>query len=291
MLAIESTSDAAPREPPMKSTATLLIFSIVVTCIHASRATAQAPQDAARTHFDAGTLAFTDGRWLDCAHDFERSFQIVFAPELLYNIGLCYQRAGAALPDADARPLLERALAAYERYLRELPSAPDAASVRTTIGDVQSRLARVDEPAPAPVVMEDVRGDQMAAPDEVEVSTPVPQRDEPPPIAPEREPTRHRSFVVTIVGAVLTAISFATAIALGIHAGDLYATDRATCAMTAAGCSDEQISDVSTFASAATAMYVASGVLLAGTALGFALEWTSGSDAPSRAMLTVSGAF
>lgn len=77
-------------------------------------------QDVARARdfYRAGTTAYQEQRWEACAHNFEDSFEIVHAPELLYNIGVCYQRAGEVHADR-ALPNWNKAIFAYRRYLRE----------------------------------------------------------------------------------------------------------------------------------------------------------------------------
>lgn len=237
--------------------------------------------DAARSYFESGTHAFEARQWLDCAHDFERSFEIVFAPELLYNIGLCYQRASSALPDAEASPLLDRSLSAYRRYLRELPDA-DPTTVQRDIDDLQARLDRITaaaaEAAPEPEI----------APEEPEVA-PVVDDDPEPSLTFEQ--VQRNQYPVTILAGALTLVSSVIAIGLGLHAQDLYNGLMATCARTDAGCSTDSINEVSTFSLASNIMYGASGVFLVGTGIGFGMEFTATEARPTSAMLTVSGRF
>lgn len=264
-----------------------------LTLAWTSVADAQSSAEAARTYFESGTLAFDEARWIDCAHDFERSFALVFAAELLYNIGLCYERAARALPDAQARPLLERALAAYQRYVRELPAASDAGSVRVAIADLQARL----EGAEGAVVEEATEAEEPAVspPRSSSEAVEAEAASAAAPAGPEGDETGARSaptYAITITGAALTVVALAVAIGLGAHAQGVYSRLASTCGATAAGCTEGQISEVADLSTGANAMYVAAGVMLAGTAVGFAIEFASGADgAPTRAVLAVGGRF
>lgn len=257
----------------------VFVLSLLLATLGAvSPLSAQSASESARLHFESGTLAFNEARWLDCARDFEASFQGVFAPELLYNVGLCYQRASNAVPDAEAAPLLERSLAAYRRYLRELPDSEDAVRIQRESADLQARLTRIQEmqaqtPDPEPIVQEPTPPPAPPVPELVFESVPRGQ------------------YPVTILAGALTLVSAVIAIGLGVHAQDLYNGLSATCGRTDAGCSMDSINEVSTFALASNIMYGVSGVFLAGTAIGFGLEFSATDSRPSRAYLSVSGSF
>ncbi len=73
----------------------------------------------ARRVFEAGQAAFDDARYGDALVHFRRAHNLSHRPALLFNIGLCADR----LRDDDA------AIEAYERYLAEVPSAPNRREV------------------------------------------------------------------------------------------------------------------------------------------------------------------
>lgn len=258
-----------------------VVFVVVVLSSWSRVAVAQTPEtpeDEARALFATGSVAFEEARWLDCAHLFERSFMIAFRPALLYNIGLCYQRAAAALSDADAIPILERAVAAYRRYLRELPDAANAARVQTSIGDIETRLGgaatTVEDPSPP-----------VAWPVPPPVESPVEPAPDPEPV-PVAVVARNE-FPITVATGALTLVSTALAIGLGVHAQSLYASLGSTCGQTSEGCPESSISEVGSFATGANVMWAVSGIALAGASIGFAVEFTATDTRPSVVALTV----
>jgi hypothetical protein len=225
---------------------------------------------AARTYFASASLAFDEARWIDCAHDFERSFQNSFAPVLLYNVGLCYQRAAGQAPDAEARPLLERALSAFQRYLREIPDADNADRVNIALLDIRARLARTVE---APLEVTETPT-EAAAP----VATPVLT-------TPTVETQRRGRYPLTIVGGALTVVLTAVAIGLGAHVLSI----QGDCPDNV--CADTKLKDEgNAYRLATNVMLALSGLVLAGTAVGFYFEFTA-TEPVSRAGLTLSGSF
>jgi len=251
----------------------LLVF--IPTLFVASLASAQddAHIEAAREHFSRGEIAFSQERWLDCATHFEASFQAIFAPELLYNIGLCYERAADTMGDSDSVSYMERALAAYTRYLRELPASSDAAALRIRIDDLRvlverARAAAEEDvepegdsvtlvPDPSSIVVEDP-GDDLVVDDIIVIGHPE---------------DRGFGFGWTLTGGAFTLASFVTAIGLSVAAQEQFNSLAATCGQTMDGCSTEDVNSILTLATSANAMYVVSGVLLAATGLAFGLEF------------------
>lgn len=73
----------------------------------------------ARSVFEAGQVAFDDGRYSDALGYFQRSYALSHLPELLFNIALCQDR----LRDDDA------AVASYRRYIYEMPRASNRPEV------------------------------------------------------------------------------------------------------------------------------------------------------------------
>lgn len=97
---------------------------------------AQAATDAdaaARQAFEAGSSAYDRGRFTEALTQFEKAYALSPRPKLLFNIG----RAA----DSDGKS--ERAIEAYEAYLRAFPQADNREFV-------EGRLARLRAPTAAP---------------------------------------------------------------------------------------------------------------------------------------------
>jgi tetratricopeptide (TPR) repeat protein len=85
---------------------------------------AQASRDEeARARFEAGRLAYASSRYADALSEFEHAYELSGRPELLYNMGQCFDRLRR---DADA-------IETFERYLRELPAASNRIEVETRL--------------------------------------------------------------------------------------------------------------------------------------------------------------
>jgi tetratricopeptide (TPR) repeat protein len=98
---------------------------VLVACVAApGRAQTSAQDEEAHRRFEAGQLAFGDGRYETALSDFRAAYELSHHAELLYNVGQCADRLRR---DADA-------LEAFERYLRE---AGDGARYRR---EVEARL-------------------------------------------------------------------------------------------------------------------------------------------------------
>lgn len=104
---------------------------------------------AARAHYEQGTRLYDLGRYDEAAAEFQRTFELSGAPELLFNI---------AQSEALAKHY-ERALLSYRSYLRRLPDAPNRPYVERRIHEMQelaarkqaARAARAPAPTPAAV--------------------------------------------------------------------------------------------------------------------------------------------
>lgn len=258
----------------------MFLFMVLLTFVPVASAQTPPSREAiqqAQEHFNRAELAFRQERWLDCATHFEQSFTTIFAPELLYNVGLCYERAADTMGDADSIPYMERAVGAYTRYLRELPQAPDVAGIRVRLDDLRVLLTRAraavaaeeaeeetveETPLPEPVLVEEDPSEDLVTED-IAVVAPV---------------DRGFGFGWTVTGAAFTLASFVTAIGLSIGAQEQFNDLAATCGQTPAGCSPSDVESVTTLATGANAMYVVSGILLAATGVAFGLElhfWSS----------------
>jgi tetratricopeptide (TPR) repeat protein len=94
----------------------LLLLLVAIGATVPSRGLAQASQDAeARMLFQAGELAFADGRFESALESFRRSYELSHRPELLYNIGTAADRLRR---DAEA-------ITAFEQFLAARPETPN----------------------------------------------------------------------------------------------------------------------------------------------------------------------
>lgn len=248
----------------------IILFVFISTSVSIPVLAQTAEQvEQAREHFSLGQRAYQHERWMDCATHFEASFQAVFAAELLYNIGLCYERAADTMDDVAAIAPMERAVAAYTRYLRELPETSDAATVQIRLTDLRTLLERAraasaavepepQEAAPEPIVPP-VDSDLVA--DDIVVTI------------PSVEPVnRGFGFGWAVTGGAFTLASFVTAIGLSLSAQEQFNSLASTCGQSGT-CSQADIDSLTTLASAANAMYVVSGILLAATGVALGLEF------------------
>lgn len=96
----------------------------------------------ARALFEAGFAAYEAGRYSDALGHFERAYERSGRAGLLFNVGQCHDRLRED----------ERAIEAFERYLRELPNAENRIQVEARIRALREGIARRSEPAPEPQV-------------------------------------------------------------------------------------------------------------------------------------------
>ena len=78
-----------------------------------------------------GRRLYDGSRWAEAATEFERAYSLGNDPALLYNLGLCYRKAGDA----------QRALALFEYYLHQVPDSPKRPSVEVRIRELKQELA------------------------------------------------------------------------------------------------------------------------------------------------------
>jgi len=93
----------------------------------------------ARRVFEAGELAFSDGRYGDALGYFKRAHELSARPALLFNIALCADR----MRDDDA------AIDAYERYIAEVPLASNRREVDDRLEALRGARARREAAANA----------------------------------------------------------------------------------------------------------------------------------------------
>jgi hypothetical protein len=106
----------------------------------------------ARALFDAGRVAFDEGRFENALEHFQRAYDLSQRPGLLFNIGTAADR----LRDDEV------ALHAFERYLELVPDTENRASVEARIAALRRALERStptpDEPSVVPEVTANVAG-------------------------------------------------------------------------------------------------------------------------------------
>lgn len=123
---------------------------------------------AAREAVARAQAAARAGDFETALAEYERALALHPSPKLYYNIGVCHQHLAAkATDEAKRRTHLKAAIAAYNRYLRARPDAPDAQAVARTIealGGVPDRpghweLGNLDlfDPDAPPPALEDNR--------------------------------------------------------------------------------------------------------------------------------------
>lgn len=98
----------------------------------AAPATAEVLAEARRAYGE-GTEHFNAGRFAEALASFERAFALRANPVVLKPIAECHERLGH-VPEA---------IAALERYLRELPTAADHAQLEARLATLRQRPARV----------------------------------------------------------------------------------------------------------------------------------------------------
>ena len=100
----------------------------------------------ARALFDAGSIAFSEGRFADAHERFQAAYDLSHRPQLLYNIAAAADRAGDEAT----------ALRAYEQYLTDFAAADNRAYVEARIAVLRSRIAEADASDESAAVTEEV---------------------------------------------------------------------------------------------------------------------------------------
>ena len=93
-------------------------------------------EQEARQLFNAGRIAFNDGRFDDALGYFERSYELSGRPVLLFNIGSA----------ADRLRQNQRALDAFEAYLEAMPDASNRREVEGRIRVLRRAIVATEPP-------------------------------------------------------------------------------------------------------------------------------------------------
>jgi iron complex outermembrane receptor protein len=100
-----------------------------------------AQKKQAKQHFDEGKTLFNLAKFREAIAEFERSYRLFTAPEILFMIGQCHNQLGE--PD--------KALFYYRRYLAEKPNAKNREEVEAIIAEIEAKAGRRPAPVPAPL--------------------------------------------------------------------------------------------------------------------------------------------
>ncbi len=122
-------------KPFLRALSVALLLAIPTTGV----AQADADDEEARSLFQAGEVAFSQGRFERALDYFQRAYELSQRPGLLFNI--------ANLQDRLNQP--REAIATFERYLELAPDAENAAFVRGRIEALQAAVPS-SEPSPEP---------------------------------------------------------------------------------------------------------------------------------------------
>lgn len=115
----------------------LLAWLLALACLSAASASAQVDEAArqrAREMARGATAEYNLSHFEEALRRFEAAYEVFPAPQLLFNIGQCHRELGHH----------ERAVFFYDRYLHEMPDAPNAATVRDLLAEERTALARFE---------------------------------------------------------------------------------------------------------------------------------------------------
>jgi tetratricopeptide (TPR) repeat protein len=238
---------------------TLLAF-LAVTAVVEPAAGAAEPKNKveARDWYQRGIRHYELGELDLAAQELKRAYELNPAPGLLFNLGQVYR-----LKKDD-----EQALHFYRTYLRLQPEASNRAMVESLMAEIkahQEEKARTPaaEPAPSP------NAPGASAPAPLPPAAPTLSAPVAPPSVPPRKPRLSWKAQLGIGGgaAALGMGALGAAIGLGLHANDEAGSlgrESDVGGLPWDGPRQARYSDGERSATAATALYVIGGVLIAG---------------------------
>jgi tetratricopeptide (TPR) repeat protein len=169
---------------------------VAASLVAVPRSVAGPAEDTAREATRRAGIAYNLGRYDDAAAEYERAYEAVPDPVLLFNIGQSYRQAG--------KP--EKALVSYRAYLRTAPTdAPNRAQVEVRVRELETLVVqqKASQAAPPPGTLPAPSPTPASAPAAtppsaapVLVQAPEPAHDEP-------RPVYTRWWFWTAVGGVL----------------------------------------------------------------------------------------
>ena len=95
--------------------------------------------EEAKSLYQAGAIAFDQGRFQNALDSFQRAYALSKRPQLLFNIGVV----------SDRLRLDEQALQSFEQYLQLVPDGAEAANVRARIEVLRKTISERTQPAAA----------------------------------------------------------------------------------------------------------------------------------------------
>lgn len=107
------------------------IIALMSCLAVAAPVVAQAESTAYAEAHSRGTAAFNAGRFEEAAQHFKEAFAAEPRGNLLYNIGLCYEKVGR----------VEDAVAYYQRFVDALPNSPKRPAVQRKITELKQQLS------------------------------------------------------------------------------------------------------------------------------------------------------
>ena len=177
-------------------TRTIFVFVFIVALATPALAEPSA-DEVARAHYVSAQAYYKQGRVSDALREFHEAYRIAPRPAFHYNIAICHEKLGE----------LDAAIAAYERYLAELPDADDRAAVQDHVSQLRTRLAPPPPPDAPPA-------GEYAAPPADEYAAPPPR--------PVQKPVWRRGWFWGVVGggvALVTTVIIIGAV-VGTSGGD-----------------------------------------------------------------------
>lgn len=221
----------------------------------AQRAQAVDPvQQAAELHLRTASTAWAERRFDVAAREFEVTWELTHAPELLFNAGSAWEQ----VPD------VERALSALRRFVEAAPDSPTAADARARIGVLERTRAR-PAPPPTPEATPPTTPPAVRTP-----SRPVAVR----PSAPRSHPWR----IVAIASGATAGVSGGVALGLYLSTASDFRQLQSTCAPR---CAASDAASIDRRATITNALLGVAGVTLALSAAALVVDLTTGGRAPA----------
>jgi tetratricopeptide (TPR) repeat protein len=87
-------------------------------------------KNAAKAHFQQGKAFYEAGAWDDAIREYQRAYDLVPLPDLMFNIGQAWRMKGD-------KP---KALEAYQKYLDRLPDGPLADEARNHVASLKLKM-------------------------------------------------------------------------------------------------------------------------------------------------------
>jgi tetratricopeptide (TPR) repeat protein len=244
--------------------AIMILLVALLTAVHFAAATPTPTPEAAGTDsparraFEQGRRDYNLGRFPEAVAAFEESYRLSGDPVLLFNLAQSHRRAGQR----------QKALNAYQAYLRELPGAPNRALAEAKIAELQagSQDDRSSVPPPGPGSPADISDpyvNRMAARPPIETTTVA---------ATHPFGTSGLPRWLPWAGVAATAGLFAGALAATVSVRTRRGELQDTCAPPrGSGCADGDVDALESRHNLRNVLWVATGAAAAATGMGFYL--------------------